>query len=43
MLTVLGAWWPVALVGPVLLILAGLVLLGWGIIRYMLVPRAALE
>ena len=43
MITVLGAWWPVWLLAPALLILAGIVLLGLGMVRHMLVPRAALE
>jgi hypothetical protein len=43
MITVLGAWWPVGLVGPVVLLLMGTVLLAWGMARYLLLPRSALE
>lgn len=43
MLVVLGAWWPFGLLGPVVFILLGLAVLGWGTLRLVLVPRAALE
>lgn len=43
MLTILGTWWPIALLGPGLLILAGLGVLGWGLVRHLLLPRPALE
>lgn len=43
MLLVLGAWWPIALFGPGLLILGGGAVLVWGILRPMLLPRSALE
>jgi hypothetical protein len=43
MLTILGEWLPIALVGPGLLILAGLVAIGWGLLQSLLQPRAALE
>ncbi len=43
MLTVLGLWWPVGLLGPAILLLSGSVLLAWGMARYLLLPRTALE
>ncbi|MEJ2736345.1 MAG: hypothetical protein P8189_22720 [Anaerolineae bacterium] len=43
MLIVLGAWLPLGLIGPGLLILVGLLAVGWGLLRSMLVPRSALE
>jgi hypothetical protein len=43
MLLVLGAWWPMALFGPGLLILSGLAMLAWGMLRSLLLPRSALE
>jgi hypothetical protein len=43
MLTVLGAWWPIVLLGPVLLIVGGLAVLGWGAVQHLLQPRSALE
>jgi hypothetical protein len=43
MVTILGAWWPIMLLGPVLLIAAGLAVLGWGAVRHLLLPRSALE
>jgi hypothetical protein len=43
MLLVLGAWWPIALVGPGLLILGGLVMLVWGMLHPKFLPRSALE
>jgi hypothetical protein len=43
MLLVLGAWLPLGLIGPSLLILVGLLAVGWGLLRSMLVPRSALE
>jgi hypothetical protein len=43
MLTILGAWWPITLLGPVMLILGGLGVLGWGFVRSLLVPETALE
>lgn len=43
MITVLGVWWPVGLLGPAVPILVGLVVLAWGMARYLFVPRAALE
>jgi hypothetical protein len=43
MLAILGAWLPIALVGPGLLILAGAVVIVWGILRPVLLPKATLE
>jgi len=43
MLTILGAWWPVALLAAVLLILAGLAVLGWGLMRPLLLSKATVE
>ena len=43
MLLVLGAWWPIALLGPGLLILGGLAVVVWGMLRPLLLPRSALE
>jgi hypothetical protein len=43
MLTILGAWLPIALIGPGLLILAGLVVIVWGLVRPALLPKSALE
>jgi hypothetical protein len=43
MLTVLGAWWPVALLTAALVILAGLAVLGWGLVRPLLVSSATME
>ena len=43
MLIVLGAWLPLGLMGPGLLILAGLLAVGWGVLRSALVPASALE
>ena len=43
MITVLGGWWPVRLLGPGLLILIGLGVIGWGLVRPALLPRSALE
>lgn len=43
MLTILGTWWPITLLGPVVLILGGLVVLGWGLVRPLLVSESALE
>jgi hypothetical protein len=43
MLTVLGAWLPIALVGPALLVVAGLAVLGWAFLRPALRPNSALE
>ena len=43
MLTVLGAWLPIALIGPGLLILAGAVAIFWGLLKPVLVPKSALE
>ena len=43
MLIVLGAWLPLGLMGPGLLILVGLLAVGWGVLRSMLVPTSALE
>lgn len=42
-ITVLGAWWPAGLLGPAVVLLSGSVLLAWGMARYFLVPRSALE
>ena len=43
MLLVLGAWWPIALLGPGLLILAGLAVVSWAMLRSLFLPRSALE
>jgi hypothetical protein len=43
MLAILGAWLPIALVGPSLLILAGAGVIAWGILRPVLLPKSALE
>jgi len=43
MLTVLGAWGPVRWLGPALIIVTGVVLLGWGLIKPIVLPRSALE
>lgn len=43
MLLILGAWWPMALFGPGLLILGGLAMLAWGMLRSLILPRSALE
>ena len=43
MITILGDWWPLRLVGPTFIILAGLALLGWGTIRQHILPRSATE
>jgi hypothetical protein len=43
MILILGAWWPLALFGPGLLILGGLAVLVWGMLRPILLPRSALE
>ena len=43
MVTVLGGWWPVRLVGGGLLVVAGLAILAWGLLRHRLLPQAALE
>ena len=43
MLLVLGALWPIALFGPGLLILGGLAMLVWGMLRPLVLPRSALE
>ncbi len=43
MLIVLGAWLPLGLMGPGLLILAGLLAVGWGVLRSTLAPASALE
>lgn len=43
MLTILGAWLPFGLLGPGLLILAGLGVLAVGMVRHLFVPRSALE
>jgi hypothetical protein len=43
MLTILGAWWPVALLMAALLILAGLAMLGLGLVRPVLHPSSASE
>jgi hypothetical protein len=43
MITVLGVWWPVWLLAPALLILAGMLFLGLGMARHLAVSRAALE
>jgi hypothetical protein len=42
MIAVLGAWWPVGLLGPTLLLLSGFGLLVWGMARHFLVSRSAL-
>ena len=43
MVTVLGGWWPMRLVGGGLLVLGGLAALGWAFLRPALGQRAALE
>jgi hypothetical protein len=43
MLVVLGAWWPFGLLGPVSLLVAGLAVLGWALLKALLVPKRALE
>jgi hypothetical protein len=43
MVTVLGGWWPIRLVGGGLLVLGGLGVLGWVFLRPTLAPRSALE
>ncbi len=43
MLAILGAWLPIALVGPGLLILAGAGVIVWGLLRPVLMPKSALE
>jgi hypothetical protein len=43
MLIVLGAWLPLGLLGPGLLILVGLLAVGWGVLRSTLAPASALE
>lgn len=43
MITVLGGWWPIRLLGGGVLILAGLAVLVWGMARHRLRPRSALE
>lgn len=43
MVTVIGAWWPVRLLGPVLLILAGLAMVGWTLARPRILGRVAAE
>jgi hypothetical protein len=43
MLTILGAWLPVTLLMAVLLILAGLAVVGWGLVRPLLLPSSPLE
>ncbi|MGD8624984.1 MAG: hypothetical protein PVJ34_10635 [Anaerolineae bacterium] len=43
MLTVLGAWGPVRWLGPALIIVAGVLLLAWGLIKPIVQPRSALE
>lgn len=42
MLLVLAAWWPFGLLGPVSLLLIGVILLAWGVLRALLVPRRLL-
>jgi hypothetical protein len=43
MLLILGAWFPLGLFGPGLLIVAGFGILGWAMMRHLLLPRSALE
>ena len=43
MLLILGAWFPLGLFGPGLLIVAGFGILGWAMMRHWLLPRSALE
>jgi hypothetical protein len=43
MLTVLGAWLPIVLIGPGLLIFAGAGVIVWGFLRPALMPKSALE
>jgi len=43
MFTVLGGGWPMLVLGPVLLILSGFVVIAWGFLRSVLLPRSALE
>jgi hypothetical protein len=43
MLTIVGGGWPLLLLGPMLLVLAGVALLGWGLIRFSTRVRAVTE
>jgi len=43
MVSVLGDWWPLRLVGPLFIILAGAALLGWSALRGKILPRSVLE
>lgn len=43
MVTIVGAWWPVRLLGPALLILAGLAVVGWALARPRILQNAAAE
>jgi hypothetical protein len=43
MLLILGVWWPLGVLGPGLLLLAGAVLLAWSLLRSTLTPSSALE
>lgn len=43
MLVVLGAWWPFGLLGPVSLLFIGVLLLGWGVLRALMLPRRLVE
>jgi len=43
MMTVLSGWWLVSLLGSAALIMAGVLVLGWGPLRHVFLPRSALE
>jgi hypothetical protein len=43
MITVLGAWWPLRLLGSGLIVLTGVAVLGWALLRPRLLPNSALE
>ncbi|MBN1660482.1 MAG: hypothetical protein JXA93_18935 [Anaerolineae bacterium] len=43
MISILGDWWPLRLVGPLFIILAGAALLAWNTLRGRLLPRSATE
>jgi hypothetical protein len=43
MFTILGGGWLLGVLGPGILILAGLVVLAWGVLRHRTLPRPAME
>lgn len=43
MLTILGGWWPLSMLGPVVLVLAGAAVLGWAFVRSSPRVRAMVE